>query len=229
MKIKQIFQLISLIGITACSGTSNFPVEKPTCKPRLQLQIGTNKGGIIENTDFGTTPDIPVDGFSGATKVGGNIGAHVLIPLERNAFETGIDYMYNGQTFTYNDPANEFSGKRAIGTSQFMIPLSFNLGLFRLTPEKPLFYLKLGFVMQYNLLNTTDSGQNLPAYSYRHWSNGVTLGLSTVPVQLNNGASLGIYLDIYRGGKIYNDFYNNDTYEMPGSGFMKIGIIYQFK
>jgi len=79
--------------------------------------------------------------------------------------------------------------------------------------------------MQYNLLNTTDTGLNLPAYSYKHWSNGVTLGFSTVPIQLNNGASLGVYFDMYRGGRIYKDFYNSDSYIMPGSGFMKFGLI----
>jgi len=145
MKIKQLFRLISIISFTTCSGSSNFPFEKTVCKPRLQLLVGTNKGGIIENTDFRTTPEIPVDAFSGATKMGGNLGAHVLIPVEQNAMETGIDYMYNGQSFTYNDPVNKFSDKRSIDISQFMIPLTFNLGLFRMTPVKPLFFCETWF------------------------------------------------------------------------------------
>jgi hypothetical protein len=230
MKTKKNFLLTVLICITACTSTSRLAPEKTIWKPSLQLQVGVNNGGIVENTDFTATPNVPVDGFTGATKkVGFNIGTHILLPIKRNAIETGIEYMYNGQSFYYNDPAYNYLGIRQIATSQFMLPLTFNIGLFRIKENKPLFYLKLGYAIQYNLLNVTDNSQQLPAYSYNHWSNGPTLGISTTPFQLKNGASVGIYLDAYRGSKIYDDIYNSNDYEMSGSSYYKFGLIYQFK
>jgi hypothetical protein len=40
---------------------------------------------------------------------------------------------------------------------------------------------------------------------------------------------LGLYLDAYRGGQIYEDFYNLSSFEMPGSSFYKLGVIYQLR
>lgn len=222
--------MVTLILVTSCSSTSDLLTEKTPWKPRIQIQAGINNGGIVENNDFSSTPNVQADAFSGATRtVGGNIGTHIVLPLKRNAFETGIDYMYNGQSFNFYNPSHEYLGTRAIGTSQIMLPITFNIGLFRQANQKPLLYLKLGYVFQYNLLNVNDSEQNLPSYSYNQFSQGVTVGLSTLPFHLRNGAAVGIYLDIYRGSKIYNDIYNSDIYTVPGSSYYKLGLIYQLK
>ena len=216
--------------ITACSSTSELSTEKTIWKPRIQIQGGINKGGIVENNDFSSTPNVQVDAFTGASRsVGGNVGAHVVLPLKHNAFETGIDYMYNGQSFNFYNPSHQYLGTRDIGTSQFMLPLTFNIGLFRHSNRKPLLYLKLGYVIQYNLLNVNDSEQNLPVYSYNRFSQGATLGLSTLPFQLKDGSVFGFFLDLYRGSKIYNDMYNSDVYKTPGSSYYKLGLIYQLK
>ena len=222
--------LTVLICITAC--TTIFPLspEKTVWKPSMQLQAGINNGGIVENTDFTSKPNVPIDALTGATKrVGFNLGAHILLPIKKNAIETGIDYMYNGQSFTFNDQTYNYLAIRQIAISQLMLPITFNIGLFRIKENKPLFYLKVGYVFQYNLLNVTDNGQQLPAYTYIHWSNGPTLGISTTPFQLKNGASIGIYMDAYRGSKIYDDIYNSNDYKMPGSSYFKLGLIYKFK
>ena len=230
MKTKMFFSLVTSTFITACSGTSDLSTEKAPWKPRIQIQAGINNGGIVENNDFSSTPNVQADAFSGATrKVGGNIGTHIVLPMKRNAFELGIDYMYNGQSFNYYNPSHEYLGTRAMGTSQFMLPITFNIGLFRQTNLKPLFYLKLGYVFQYNLLDVNDSEQNLPVYSYNKFSQGVTVGLSTIPFHFRHDAAVGMYLDAYRGSKIYNDIYNSDIYTVPGSSYYKLGLIYQFK
>jgi hypothetical protein len=222
-------RIIFLLALTGCIGSSKFQkTEDEKWKPRYQVLAGINKGGVIENTDFSETPDVAVDAFSGATKMGGNIGAHVQLPLRKSAFETGIDYMYNGQTFTYNDPERGFIGKREIGTSQVLIPLTYNFGLFRKTYYSSLVYIKLGYVAEFNFINVRNSGQ-LPDYNLKHYSGGFTAGISSTPVALNNGASLGLYFDVYRGSKTFNDFYNSKLYEMPGTSFFKFGLIYQFK
>jgi hypothetical protein len=181
-----------------------------------------------ENTDFRASPDVEVDAFSSATKTGGNIGTHVKLPIFNHAIETGIDYMYNSQTFTYNDPARSNVGKRKLGTSQFMIPITYNIGLFRQTYYSSLVYLKIGYLAEFNLLDICNSGQ-LPSYSTKHTTGGLTGGISTTAFKLKNGASFGLFFDVYRGSKTYNDFYNSDVYKMPGTSFYKLGIIYQFK
>ena len=230
MKTKMFYSLVTFTFITACSSTSDLSTEKTRWKPRIQLQVGINNGGIVENSDFSSTPNVQADAFSGATRtVGGNIGTHIVLPMKLNAFETGIDYMYNGQSFNFYNPSHEYLGTRAIGTSQFMVPITYNIGLFRQTNLKPLFYLKLGYVLQYNLLHVDDSEQNLPSYSSNLFSQGVTVGLSTLPFHFRNGAAVGVYLDVYRGSKIYNDIYNSDIYTVPGSSYYKLGLIYQLK
>jgi hypothetical protein len=230
MKIKMIMRFMMLVSISACTTTSNLPAEKTKWRPRLQIQAGINKGGITENRDFSSTSNTSVDGFSGATRsLGPNAGAHIILPLKRNAVETGIDFMYNKQTFKYNDPIANYVGYRGLGVSQFMLPITYNIGLFKMTNKQALCFLKLGYLVQYNSIDVTDSGQNLPTYSYNHWSEGITLGLSSTPIVLKNGTSIGVYFDVYRGSKIYDDVYNNDTYKMPGSSFMKFGLIYQLK
>ncbi len=222
-------RFIVLLTLTGCIGSSKFQkTEGETWKPRYQVLAGVNNGGVIENTDFGETPDVQVDAFSGATKMGGNIGAHVQLPMRKSAFETGIDYMYNGQTFTYNDPERGFNGKRALGTSQVLVPLTYNFGLFRKTYYSSLVYLKVGYVAEFNFIHVRNRGQ-LPDYDIKRYSGGFTAGISSTPFILNNGASLGLYFDVYRGSKTFNDFYNSKRYEMPGTSFLKFGLIYQFK
>lgn len=228
MKTKLI-QFALLILLTSCVGSSKFPkAEGEQWKPRYQVQAGMNHGGLTENRDFSLTPDVSLDGFSGATRMGGNVGAHVQLPIRKNAIETGLDYMYNGQTFTYNDPARAYVGSRKLATSQILLPLTYNIGLFRKSYYQSWVYLKLGPVFQYNLIGVTDQGQ-LPTYSINCFTSGFSAGLSSTPYQLANGASLGLYVDVYRGSKAYDDFYNSELYKMPATSYVKFGVVYQFK
>jgi hypothetical protein len=145
----------------------------------------------------------------------------------KNRLETGIGFMYNKQIFTYNDFANTFIGEREIGASQFMLPISYNFGFFKNQFEGGLFRLKLGFMFQYNLLDIEDHSNELPGYKINDFSNGLLLGFETIPFQLNNGNRLGLTLEMYRGSQVYDDYYNREDFEMPGSSFFKAGIIYQ--
>lgn len=58
---------------------------------------------------------------------------------------------------------------------------------------------------------------------------GGLLGISAYPVRFGNGSKLGIYIDVYRGSQIYEDYYNQKVFETPGSSFVKGGIWYRFK
>ncbi|RPH32748.1 MAG: hypothetical protein EHM93_07935 [Bacteroidales bacterium] len=203
-------------------------ISKDTLHPYYRAQIGFNKGGITENTDFTKTSNVQPDAFTGATKIGFNASGHVVLPIKRNAIETGIDYMYNNQTFTFNDYSNGYSGNRRISSSQIMLPVTYNFSFFHKNNPLGSIQFKVGYLIQFNMFSVLDSGTALTDYSLNNFSSGITAGLSATPFHMNNGSKLGFYFDVYRGTKIYNDFYNQSIYEMPASSFMKFGIIYQF-
>lgn len=218
---------ITIIIFTGCVATHHTSEKQNTWKPEYRIQAGINKGGIVENTDLEQIPNTGVDAFTGATRAGFNAGAHVVLPLRINSVETGIDYMHNSQTFTYNDDLNAYSGARKAGVSQLMWPLTYNVGLFRKNNAGGLLQIKVGHVLQYNLVSMDESGQNLPDYNISNFSNGFTLGFSAMPFRLRNGAGAGFYVDLYRGSQIFEDFYNQKNFDTPGSSYLKAGIIYQ--
>jgi hypothetical protein len=135
--------------------------------------------------------------------------------------------MYNQQTFTYNDAANFYIGARRLQVSQVMLPLTYNFVLFRSLESKADIQLKVGLLGQFNYISATETGI-LPPYSINPWSKGLTLGLSAYPFRFSHDNKLGIYFDAYLGSQIYEDFYNQSSFEMPGSSFMKFGLRYQF-
>jgi len=222
--MKKILFSLSILILSGCNISKN----GDTMHPYYRVQAGLNKGGITENSDFTKTTDIQPDAFSGATNTGFNVSAHLLLPLKRNAVETGVDYMYNNQTFTFNDSNYGYNGTRKIGNSQFMLPITYNFGLFKKNNPQGSLQVKVGYLIQLNLFSVSDNGTSLPDYSMKHFSSGLTVGLSTTPFRMSNGNRLGFYIDGYRGTKIYDDFYNRSIYEMPGSSLVKVGIIYQF-
>lgn len=217
--------------LSSCSLTRNSVSDKTL---KFSLQGGFNVGGITENTDMSVVPNVRVpteanvDAFSGATQVGYNAGFHVNKKLKNNQIESGLDYMFDYQTFNYIDAGNFYIGVRRLQVSQFMLPLTFNLTLFGNLFPKAEVQLKIGFIGQANFISTNDTGISLPDYSVKPYSFGPTFGLSVYPFQFNNGNKLGCYLDGYRGNQIYEDYYNQPGFEMPGSSFLKFGFRYQF-
>lgn len=221
---------LSLLIINSCSTTKQSVTDK---KLKLSIQGGANIGGITENTDMTVVPDVAVppeatvDAFTGATRLGYNVGVHTSKKLKNNQVEAGLDYMYNFQTFNYIDAGNFYIGVRRLQVSQIMMPLSYNLVLFKnLLPNADI-ELKIGILGQLNFVSVNETGI-LPAYSVNPCSFGPTFGLSAYPFQFKNGNKLGFYFDGYRGTRIYEDFYNQPRFEMPGSSFIKFGLKYQF-
>jgi len=215
--------LISVFFLFGCVSSNKTARKEDKWQPRISARAGINKGGIVENTEFTELEASDVDAYSGATRVGLHTGLHAEIPVFNNSLETGIDYMYNSQTFNYNDEQNNYTGKRKIGVSQFMLPLTYNFGFFRNELGERMFHLKLGFMIQYNLLNVSNSG-SIPEYSYNRVSNGPLFGLEAIPIVLNNGDKLGLYCNFYRGSQLYQDFYNPSEFETSGTSFFKAGI-----
>jgi len=231
--MKATFLLLLIIGIIINSCTVT---EKSQRGLKFSAQGGLNHGGITENTDLSlvpnvqTTPESTVDAYSGATRTGYNVGAHVNKPLMYGEIESGLTYMYNHQTFSFADQGNMYIGVRKFHVNQFVLPLTYNFVLFKKLMPNAEIQLKFGFLTQFNIINATDAGlTSLPDYSINKWSNGAIFGISAYPVKFNNGSKLGFYLDAYRGSRIYTDYYNKNEFEMPGSSFVKLGVRYQFK
>ena len=210
--------------------------EKAQRQVKVSVQGGYNYGGMVENTNLNlvpnvqATPESSIDAFSGATIGGANVGVHINKPLRYGQIETGIDYMYNHQYFSYADQGNFFIGVRKFHVNQIMIPLTYNFVLFKRSMPKADIHLKFGFLAQYNLIKLSDAGlTTLPNYSLNKFSSGATMGIAAYPFQLSNGSKLGFFCDAYRGSRIYTDYYNQVNFEMPGSAFVKFGVKYQFK
>ena len=227
IKSSILFLTFSFIG--ACSVT-----EKGQKSINVSFLIGVNKGGITENTDLTvvpdvlTTPEAVTDAYSGATHTGFNAGVHAYKPIRLGGIESGLDFMYNSQSFTYADMGNMYIGSRDFSVSQFMLPLTYNINLFKRVLPHSQMQLKMGYMAQLNMISGKGSGL-LPEYSIIPFSNGAVFGISAYPFTFKDNSALGFYLDAYRGSQIYEDYYNQKSFEMPGSSFVKMGLRFRFK
>jgi hypothetical protein len=222
-------QLILLVIFFLGCKTTETVTENQVRKPKFGINAGINKGGITENTDMTLIEDAPVDAFTGATKRGVHAGVQVEYPVGRNKVESGLTYMFNDQTFTYTYQPQHYIGKRSLGSSQFMVPLTFNLGIFRNNQPDGFLQLKIGGLLQYNLISVSDENTSLPDYNINSFSAGLTTGFTVYPFSFDDGRRLGWYVMGYRGSQIYEDPFNLSTFDTPGSSYVKTGIVYQFK
>lgn len=223
---KTVLIIIAALALNGCTVT-----EKSQRAIKYSLQAGINKGGITENSDLtvlsSSLDENNVDAYSEATKIGVNVSVHGNKPLKYGDIESGLDYMFNYQTFSFADQENMFSGVRNLNVNQFMLPLTYNLNIFKKAFPGAELQVKLGIMGQFNIVTILDIGA-LPDYSINAYSGGALFGISAYPFKFSNGTKLGFYIDAYRGSQIYEDYYNQETFEMPGSSFVKGGIRYRF-
>ena len=226
IKIILILVLSSLAAGCASTG-------KITRKPKVSVHAGLSHGGIVENTDMSVVPgaeappEATVDAFSGATRIGVNAGVRIAQPIGRIALETGVDYIRHNQQFNYIDAGHFAMGQRDLRVSQVAIPLRLQIPLFaRLLPGADM-GISAGYTGEINLIQVASSGI-LPDYSIIKWSDGLSVGFSMYPFVLENNSRLGIYVDLYRGSPAYEDYYNQASFEEPGTSFVKAGIAYKF-
>jgi hypothetical protein len=228
MKTQTLF-LIALVVLTSCSSSRKVSEGYQNRKVKFGVEAGVNSGGIVENTNLSKVEGTPVDGFTGATRTGFHAGGHATLPVGRNDLQAGINYMYSPQKFTYNDAAHGYYGTRKISLSQLIVPVTYNVNLFKRSLNPGTISLKFGGTIEYNLPSISDEGSNLTEYSIKKLSGGVTLGISTLPFKFNDNSRLGISFDLYKGTQIFDDFYNRPEYEMPTSSYLKFSVIYQLK
>lgn len=225
----QTLLLIALIALAGCATSREATEAYRNRKLKWGVEAGANKGGIVENTDLSKIEGTPVDGYTGATRVGFHAGAHATIPVGRNDVQAGINYLFSPQTFTYNDAVHGYFGTRKISLSQLIVPVTYNVNLFKQRFDPGTISLKIGGALEYNRPSVRQQGQRLPGYTFNNFSGGVALGLSTLPFRFDNGSRIGLSFDIYKGSQIFEDLYNRKDFEMPTSSYMKLSIIYQLK
>ena len=143
------------------------------------------------------------------------------------SLETGLDFASQGQTFHYHDPQAGWVGSRQLLTRQWMLPLTLNLAILRRHSPEGLLMLRGGYNLQYNMLQIKCQGV-LPDYSTHPFSRGLLLGVETTPVCLGQNYRAGFYLEAYRGSRIFTDPFNPMDSEIPGSSFVRAGIVIRF-
>jgi len=225
----QSFLFVALIALAGCASSQKATEAYQNRKIKFGVEAGANHGGIVDNKDLQLVDNMPVDGFSGATKIGFHAGGHATIPIGRNDLQAGVSYMFSPQKFTYNDAIHGYFGKRQISLSQLIIPVTYNVNLFKKRLDPGTVALKFGGALENNLPSIADKGSNLTDYSIKPFSGGATLGLSTLPFRFKDGSRMGLSFDLYKGSQIFEDFYNKKEYPMPTSSYMKFSLIYQFK
>lgn len=225
---KAIIINVFILVLTACKTTENITKLSVSDKVNYSAQISISKGGIVENTNMDELSGVSVDAFSGATKNGLGAGGRISYPFSFLSLETGLDYQLSNQSFLFSDPANKFYGNRNLTTHQFMMPLSLNVRLFTRKNHMGLAQIKLGHLLQFNHIIAGKESGILPNYNIHRWSNGLLMGIHFTPFELKKGNKAGAFIEIYRGSQIYEDHYNQKHFDMPGSAFNRIGVIYHF-
>ncbi len=227
---KKLVSILAILGILTSCSVKDYLSKSA----QYSFQVGTNKGGITENTDLSVVPgaianpESNIDAYSGATFLGFNAGAQINLPVKRNSVQTGVFYMYNRQRFSYADWGNVYTGVRNLNVLQIQYPLTWNISIFKNTLQKQQIQLRMGYHGQLNIVTSREIG-TIPEYTLKPWSNGATMGITFYPVTFGNGSKLGLFIDDYRGSAIYHDYYNQDTFEMPGYSHLKAGFTYQIK
>jgi len=145
------FFCMSLISLSACVPLHNAQ-ENQSHKIRLAIEAGPNKGGIVENTDMSYISGAGVDAFSGATRIGGHVGAYSKLAIGKNDLQFGINYMFSPQTFYYHDSSLGYEGCRKIYLSQFITPFTYNFNLFSNAQTPGLVSLKIGAVLPLSII-----------------------------------------------------------------------------
>jgi len=64
---------LGMLILGGCFSQTISEKENPRSKFHYSIQLGTNKGGITENTNMADLPGSEIDAFSGATRTGFNI------------------------------------------------------------------------------------------------------------------------------------------------------------
>lgn len=193
----------------------------------ISLSGGLTYGGINDNQEFDATSGATqVDGISGATKIGYSGGLHTEVNLNGHIIETGLDYTTFRQTITYEAGGAAYSGERDIEYAQLRLPLTYNLQFFKNRFSYSQLAVKLGLSAGYTVSKSITSGQYLPEYNFDNFEAGPLLGITYYPYMAKGRMRFGVYMDLYRGSKFFEDAYHTSS-AFGGQSFIKVGILLQ--
>ena len=210
--------LISIACIICMQCNSQKEIFSPD-KPLISLRAGGSWGGVVEETT--------VDGISGATNLSWHTGAHVEFYFNRNSIESGLDFIQYRQQISYNIPANQMEGRLDLNLSELRVPLTYNFRLLSSPVNENLLNLKLGVSAGFLVGEDAGISGTVPEYSVSGSNFGPTFGLSSTPVLLNNKQKLGLYIDFYRGSKVFDDMFH-DASDTGGFSNLKFGLSFTF-
>jgi hypothetical protein len=222
MKHKIIEYLILSLIITLSFSCSN---------PKI-IKLGSNYGGIIENSkpDASRGATTPVDAVSGATQSGSTASLQTTFEFKGHTFQTGIDYVSHRQKISYDDTLHGIYGRRSFQIHQLRVPLFYNINLLRDFDKVPTIMIHLGFSGGLTLSPgiTDELYLGLPGYTFSSVDIGPQLGITLQPLQIDYHHYLGLYIDFYRGTRIYEDVYHKDK-GVGNLSFYKFGALLYFR
>ncbi len=214
--------MMLILALTSCS------VTKKTTKPppSFRINAGIQKGGIIANTDFTTLENTPPDGFTGANSKGIHAAIHYEYFTSFVSFETGLDLLWNKQTFNYSDIGNNYVGVRQLFTTQFRVPLFVNMRFLKGKNPEGMMKFKLGISPGLSMINQLSAEGSLPDYSTSSFSLGPAMAIELSPFRINEKYNPGLYFGLFRSAQaVYNDFYQ--VGDMPALSYMTFGITWK--
>lgn len=221
---------VGLITLLLLASVSAFGKQSHTDhNPTIALQIGTNRGGINDFTDLCLLDQnrVPIHSmekaFEKGTHSGFNLGIHVNQHIRQNQIEIGLAYMNNAQTYKYTDASDCFIGLRSIDVKQFMVPISYNISMFRLLFPNSDIQLKLGYLWQFNVIDALGTG-SIPDYFINTVSKGGTLGISAYLLKFGHRFKIGVFGDLYRGSHLFSNCFGLSCFPTSSSYFLKSGI-----
>jgi hypothetical protein len=209
-----------------------FAFLSATCSGPKIFKLGSNYGGIIDNSDpdAASGATTPVDAVSGATQAGTTISFQQPFLFKGHSFQTGIDYVAHRQKITYFDTSHVIDGRRSFHIHQFRVPLTYNINLLRDFDKVPTIIVHLGLSAGFTLSPgiSEELRMGLPGYTFTKVDIGPQLGITLQPLQLDYHHYLGVYADVYRGTRIYKDAYHKDD-GVGNLSFFKIGALLYFR
>jgi hypothetical protein len=169
-------------------------------------------------------PNEPVDAVTSASRWGGNGGIHAEIDLAGHFIETGLDYSYFKNDYTYNNLSGNIDGTRSFTIQGITLPVMYNFHFFNRGNGDPRLILGLGLFGSYFPYHKVGETGSMSSYNLKNWTAGPCLRISYYPLEIEDKYLLGLFLGLSRS---INGFYTDDYYKGTNAGnlgFLDLGI-----
>jgi hypothetical protein len=174
-------------------------------------------------------PKRPVDGVSGASKIGVHGGVHVEFDVVGHYIETGLDYSLLKSDVRYADVPNGIDGTRALLVHAIDLPLMYSWHLLEGASGDPRLTFGVGAMASFFLKHDAGETGTLARYDPKAWSAGPCLRLGFYPLPLKGTLNTGLYLSLFRSlGPLFSDeYFSGKKAAVPGT--LDFGICIRIK